>query len=192
MEEIILLGGGGHCKSVIDIIEQEGRFKIAGIVDSPELLGSNVLNYEVIATDNELASLAQKYQYAFISVGQIESQEIRIKLFELAKQAGFLLPVIISPRAYVSQYAVIDEGTIVCHDVLINSHAKIGKNCIINTKALIEHDVVIKENCHISTSAVINGGTTIEAQCFVGSNATIRDNIIIKEKSFVKAGSLVK
>ena len=71
MKDIILIGGGGHCKSVIDVIEQEGRFKIKGIVDKPELLGTNVLGYSVIGNDSNLDSLAKKYQNAIITVGEI-------------------------------------------------------------------------------------------------------------------------
>ena len=191
MEEIILIGGGGHCKSIIDVIEQENRFKIAGIIDQPELLGRKVLNYEVIGSDDDLESLAQQFKYAFITVGQITSPSLKIKLFELAKQAGFLLPTIISPRAYVSQYANIDEGTVIMHDVLINTNVNIGKNCIINSKALIEHDSSVENNCHISTGVIINGGVRVCNNSFIGSNSTTKENIIINENSFIKAGSVV-
>ena len=98
MKHIILIGGGGHCKSVIDIIEQEGKFEIAGIVDKPDLLGFNILGYSVIGNDSDLANLANKYQYALITVGQIKSPALRIKLFNMAVKAGFVLPKIISPR----------------------------------------------------------------------------------------------
>ena len=58
-EEIILVGGGGHCKSCIDVIEQEGRFLIAGIVDMPEKLGEKILDYEILCTDDDLPSLVR-------------------------------------------------------------------------------------------------------------------------------------
>ena len=109
MDEIILIGGGGHCESVIDVIEQEHRFMIAGVIDRPELLGSKVLGYEVIGNDVDLQALAGKYKYALITVWQIRSPNARIRLFELVKKAEFTLPVIISPRAYVSKYATIGE-----------------------------------------------------------------------------------
>jgi sugar O-acyltransferase (sialic acid O-acetyltransferase NeuD family) len=192
MKEIILIGGGGHCKSVIDVIEQEGRFKIVGIVDKPELIGTNVLGYSVIGNDSDLENMAKIYTYALVTVGQIQSAELKIKLFSIATEAGFTLPRIISPRAYVSQYASIGKGTVVMHDVLINAKAIIGKNCIINSKALIEHDSVISDHCHISTNTIINGGVMIETGCFIGSNAVTRESITIRKNSFIKAGSVVK
>ena len=191
MKNIILIGGGGHCKSVIDVIEQEGRFEIVGIVDKPDLLGSNVLGYPVIGSDSDLDSLAKRYQYALITVGQIKSPSLRIKLFDLAINAGFTLPNIISPNAYVSKHLTIGKGVVVMHNAMVNASASIGDNCIINSKALIEHDCLISKHCHISTNATINGGVTVESGCFVGSSATTKELIIISENSFIKAGSLI-
>ncbi|NQU63600.1 MAG: acetyltransferase [SAR324 cluster bacterium] len=192
MEQIVLVGGGGHAKSVIDVLELEQRFQIVGIVDQPENLGSSVLGYPVIGSDDNLDELAKKYKYAFITVGQIKSAALRIKLFEAAKIAGFILPSIVSPRAYVSRHATIDEGSIIMHDALINAAAKIGKNSIINTKALIEHDSIIGDHYHISTGVRINGGVTIEDQTFVGSGVMTKETITIPKNSFIKAGSVVK
>ena len=86
MKKILLIGGGGHCKSVIDVIEQEERFEIAGIVDKPKLLGSKVLGYPIIGNDSDLSNLVKKYQYALITVGQIRSPSLRVKLFNLASR----------------------------------------------------------------------------------------------------------
>ena len=192
MNKIILIGGGGHCKSVIDVIEQEARFQIAGIVDKPELLGTKILGYPVIGNDFDLEILAKKYYYSLVTVGQIKSSLLIIKLFDLANKAGFTLPSIISPKAYVSKHSKIGNGTIVMHHAIVNANVFIGDNCIINSKALIEHDCSISNNCHISTNAIINGEVKIKSQCFIGSNVTIKDNTTIKENSFIKAGTLVK
>jgi len=191
VKKILLIGGGGHCKSVIDIIEQEGQFKVVGIIDKAELFGTTVLGYPVIGEDSDLESLSKKYTYALITIGQIISPEPRKKLFDIVKKAGYILPSIISPRAYVSRHASIGDGTVVMHDALINANAIIGNNCIINSKALIEHDSKISAHCHISTSVTINGGVTVGSGCFIGSGTTTKESIVIKKNSFIKAGSLV-
>jgi len=188
--EILLIGGGGHCHSVIDVIEQENKYKIAGIVDKKELIGTKVLNYEVIACDDDLKELYKTYKYAIVTVGQIRSNSLRVKLFDLIKSLGYNIPTIISPLAYVSKYANVDQGTVIHHHALVNANANIGKNCIINTKALIEHDVRVEDNCHISTGAIINGGVVVKANVFYGSNATCKEMIEIE--GFIKAGSIVK
>ena len=192
MDKIILIGGGGHCKSVIDVIEQEAKFEIAGIIDKSELLNSKILGYSVIGNDEDLENLAKKYKYAFITLGHIKSSIARKKLYNLAENFGFLFPHIISPNAYISKHSKIGNGTIVMHNAIVNADVVIGDNCIINSKALIEHGCVIDSHTHVSTNATINGGVIIKQGCFIGSNSTTKDNIVIKKNSFVKAGSLVK
>lgn len=189
-EKIVLIGGGGHCHSVIDVIEQENKFEIIGILDRKELLGQNVLNYKVIGTDDDLPEVFKKCNNAIITIGQIESCFVRKKIFKKLKNIGFTLPIIVSPLAYISKYSKIGEGTVILHHALVNTNARIGSNCIINTKALIEHDAIIEDNCHISTSSVVNGNVHIKEGNFYGSNATSKQSIVID--GFTKAGSLVK
>ncbi len=189
-KEILLIGGGGHCKSVIDVIEKEDKYTIAGIIDKKELIGQNLLGYEVIGCDDNLEKLFEKYKYAIVTVGQIKSNILRVKLFDMVTSIGFKLPVITSSLAYVSKYAFIDDGTVIMHHAVVNASAKIGKNCIINTKALIEHDCIIEDNCHISTGAIVNGGGNVKINTFYGSNATSKE--YIETSGFIKAGSVVK
>ena len=174
---IILVGGGGHCTSVIDVIEQEGKYLIKGIIDTKEHLGKEVLGYKIIATDDDLEKLYLTYPNAIISVGQIKSNVLRVHLFQKLKTIGFNLPVVISPLAYVSKHTIIEEGT---------------KNCIVNTKANIEHGVVIDDFCHISTGAIVNGDCVIGRGTFIGSNATISNGVTIPPNSIISAGTFVK
>ena len=190
MNDIILIGGGGHCRSAIDVIEAENRFRIVGIVDKKEKIGDLVLGYPVIASDDQLGDLHVTVANAFVAVGHIASNEARKRLYLTIKQLGFSIPTIISPLAYVSKYASIGEGTIVMHQALVNANARVGRNCIINTKALIEHDAVVEDNCHISTGAIVNGGVYVKEDTFFGSNATSKQSIVIS--GFIKAGSIVK
>jgi sugar O-acyltransferase (sialic acid O-acetyltransferase NeuD family) len=192
MKDIILIGGGGHCKSVIDVIEEQGHFNIIGIVDKSEFLGSSVLGYPVIGNDQDLNKLVKVCEHALITVGQIKSASLRVKLFDLAVKTGFKLPKIVSPHAYVSKHAFIGIGVVVMHHAVINASASIGDNCIINSKTLIEHDCIVSKHCHISTNVTMNGGVKVEAGCFVGSNVTTKEYSVITENSFIKAGTVLK
>ena len=170
-KEIILIGGGGHCKPCIDVIEQEGNYQIAGIVDVQKKLHQKVLGHEIIATYEDLPQLANRYKDFLIVLDQVDSADKREGIFYKIKGLGGNLPVIISPLAYASPHAEIKEGTIVMHYALVNAGAVIGKNCIINTRALIEHDAIIGDHCHIATGAVINAGVKICSKGFFDSNA---------------------
>lgn len=190
-QEIILIGGGGHCRACIDVIETEGRFSIAGIVDVTENTGKKILGYQVIATDSQLEALSKKYTHFLITLGQIKSGKRRKELFDKLKELGVNLPVIISPHAYVSKHARVAEGSIVMHGAIVNAGACIGKNNILNSKCLIEHDAETGDHCHISTGAIINGEGKTGQLCFIGSHATLAQTVTIGDNSIVGAGSLV-
>ena len=192
MDEIILIGAGGHARSCIDVIEQSGQFKIAGLVEKGKLNNKENLGYPIIGTDDDLQNLRQKYSHSLITVGQIKSPKIRIKLYQLLKELDFTLPVIVSSQAYVSKHAQIGEGTIIMHGVIINANAKIGNNCIINNRALIEHDAVIGDHCHIATGAIINGEVSVENETFIGSGAVTKQAISIGKNCVIGAGVVLK
>lgn len=191
MDDIILVGSGGHARSCIDVIELSGMFNIAGLVEKEEKNGQENLGYSIIGTDDDLKSLRREYSYALITVGQIKSPKSRTKLFQKLQELNYKLPVVISPRAYVSKYARIGDGTIVMHDAILNSNSSVGKNCIINNKVLIEHDSMIGSHCHISTGAIVNGGVTVGSGCFIGSGAVTMQSVKIGNNSIIGAGKVV-
>lgn len=190
MKKLVLIGGGGHCKSCIDVIEQSGTHEIVGILDKQENQGQFVLGYEIIGTDELIKELVQEGYEFLITIGQITTSEIRCGLYNKLTNYNAKIATVISARAYVSKHAVVEIGSIVMNDVLINASAHIGKNCIINSKALIEHDVVIEDHCHISTAAVLNGGTIVKKGSFFGSNAVSKEYVTTLNDDFIKAGSL--
>ena len=192
MDKIILIGAGGHARSCMDVIEHAGQFKIAGLIDKNGSSNQDNLGYSIIGHDDDLQNLRHKYSYSLIAIGQIKSSVTRIKLYQLLKGMDYTLPVIISPRAYLSKHAQIGEGTIVMHDAMVNANARIGKNCIINNKVLIEHDAVIGDHCHISTGAIVNGEVIIGNESFMGSGAITKQSISIGNNCVIGAGVVVK
>ena len=190
-KNLLLIGGGGHCKACIDVIEAEDRFKIAGIVDIENKLHQRVLNYEVIASDKDLPDLINKYKDFFITIGCIKNPRKRMEKFEYLKQLGAEFPVIISPLAHVSRSACVGEGTIVMHKAIVNADASVGKNCIVNTSSLIEHDAKIGDHCHISTGSIVNGTCNVGNRVFIGSNSVVADNVNIEDDVVIGAGSVI-
>jgi len=191
MKPIILIGGGGHCVSCIDVIEKTGLYQIIGILDLAEKMGQKLLNYSIIGTDNELEQFVSESPDFLITVGQIKSSALREKLYHKVKVAGGNLPVIISPIANVSKYATIEEGTIVMHHSLVNAGAAIGKGCILNSKSLIEHEATVGNFCHISTASIVNGQANIGDCCFIGSNTVVANNTTIVANTVIASGSQV-
>ena len=191
-QPILLIGAGGHCRSCMDVIEQEGRWDIAGLVGQKDEIGASVLGYKVIASDAELADLAKDYPYALITVGNIHTPNLRAQLFHDARNLGFTLPVVVSPQAYVSRHASIGDGTMVFHGAVVNAGARIGMNCIVNSRSLVEHDVAVGDHCHISTGAILNGDVRVGSWSFVGSASVVKQGLILGEHSFLGMGIALK
>lgn len=188
---LILIGGGGHCKSVIEVAESAG-YEIKGILDMPDEVGKEVLpGHKVIGTDDEIPQYVEECDFV-ITVGFIKNPAIRIKLYNKVKAAGGRLATIIASTAYVSKYAELGEGTVIMHHAFVNAGAKIGDNCIINTFVNIEHDAEVGNQCHISTGTMVNGECKIGENCFIGSQSACANCIEIASDIIVGAGSVVR
>ena len=187
---LILLGGGGHCKSVIEVADSAG-YNILGILDMPEDVGKKVLDYKVIGTDDDIPQYVDKAEFV-ITVGFIKNPAIRIKLYNKVKEAGGKLATVIASTAHVSKYSTIGEGTVVMHQAFVNAGVHIGANSIINTFANIEHDAVVGDQCHISTGTMVNGDCKIGDRCFIGSQSVLANGTSIADDIVVGAGSLVR
>ena len=188
---LILIGGGGHCKSVIEVAESAG-YEIKGILDMPDEVGEEVLpGHKVIGTDDEIPQYVEECDFV-ITVGFIKNPALRIKLYNKVKAAGGRLATIIASTAYVSKYAELGEGTVIMHHAFVNAGAKIGDNCIINTFVNIEHDAEVGNQCHISTGTMVNGECKIGENCFIGSQSVCANCIEIASDIIVGAGSVVR
>lgn len=190
MKPLVLLGGGGHCKSVIEVAESAG-YSILGVLDMPEDVEKEILSTKVIGTDDDIPFYVDKAEFV-ITVGFIKNPATRIKLYNRIKEVDGKLATIIASTAYVSKYATIGEGTVIMHNAFVNAGAKVGNNVIINTCCNIEHDAVIGDHCHISTGTMINGECKVGHRCFVGSQSVLANGITIGDDIIVGAGSLVR
>ena len=188
---LILIGGGGHCKSVIEVAESAG-YEIKGILDMPDEVGKEVLpGHKVIGTDDEIPQYVEECDF-IITVGFIKNPALRIKLYNKVMAAGGRLATIIASTAHVSKYAELGEGTVIMHHAFVNAGAKIGDNCIINTFVNIEHDAEVGNQCHISTGTMVNGECKIGESCFIGSQSVCANCIEIASDIIVGAGSVVR
>lgn len=187
---LILIGGGGHCKSVIEAAESAG-YSILGVLDMPEDVGKQILSTKVIGTDDDIPSYVDKAEFV-MTVGFIKNPTIRIKLYNRVKEAGGKLATIIASTAHVSKYSTIGEGTVVMHHAFVNAGAKVGNNVILNTFTNVEHDAIIGDQCHISTGTMVNGECVVGERCFIGSQSVLANGITIGDDIIVGAGSLIR
>lgn len=189
-KELILVGGGGHCKSVIEVAESAG-YRIKGILDKPELVGKKVLDYLVIGTDEQIIDMVGEVLFV-VTVGHVKNPSLRVKLYHQVLEAGGQFATLIASSAQVSRYAFVGKGSVIMHNAIVNAGARVGDGCIINTSANIEHDVTIGNFCHVSTGAMVNGDCMIGEKSFIGSQSVILNNVSIEEGCVIAAGAVVR
>ena len=190
-DAVLLVGGGGHCRSVIDVLEM-AHVSVAGIIHGSNDRQENIFCHPALGKDEDLPNLLGTYSKALVTVGQIKTATPRKTLFETLKALGFSLPYIVSPLGHCSAHSSLGAGSIVMHHALVNSNVHIGQNCIINSKALVEHDSVVHDHCHIAVGAIICGNVCIGQGTFVGAGACIKEGVTIGENCIIGMNCTVR
>ncbi|MEG0379069.1 MAG: acetyltransferase [Eubacterium sp.] len=192
MKQLLLIGGGGHCKSIIDSLSQNTAFEVVGILDTSEKVGTFINGIEIIGVDDDMEKWFVKgVHLAFITLGSVGNTALRQKLYEKAKTIGFQFPIVQDPTAIVSKETTIGEGTFIGKGTIVNASVQIGKNAIINSGAIVEHDSTIGDYCHLAPGSTFSGNVTIGAHTHVGTNATVIQEIEIGEHTVIGGGSVV-
>ncbi|MBO8132053.1 MAG: acetyltransferase [Candidatus Marinimicrobia bacterium] len=188
---LILIGGGGHCKVIISVLNKLKCFKIIGIVDNNSV-GNSVEGVKVIGTDENLEYFRKKgITHALITIGSIRNNTKRLELFKISEKLRFKFPVIVSPEAIVDKTVEVGDGTVIMPGCVVNIDTTIGKNTIINTGAQVDHDCRIGDHCHIAPGAHISGGVEIGDLSFIGIGSTIIQGVRIGKNVIVGAGSVI-
>jgi sugar O-acyltransferase (sialic acid O-acetyltransferase NeuD family) len=191
MKPLLIVGCGGHARSIIDVVETTGLWEVIGFVGLPHEVGSTVLGHPVLGIDADLPHLRTCCDHAILAIGQIGLTSHRPRLALQLKQLKFTTPTLVSRHAIVSRHSSIGPGTTVGHGVVVNAGAQVGRHCILNTRSLIEHDAIIGDYCHISTGALINGGVRIGSGTFIGSGALLREGIELPDCTVISAGKRI-
>lgn len=191
MENIVIIGGGGHAKVLINVIKKNNDFNIVGYTDKNncgELLGIKYLGNDDIL--NELIT-SNECSFAALGVGQINLNNKRSIIADTVKKLGYKFPAIVSKNSIINEDVTIGEGTVLFDSVVVNSGSRIGKFSILNTGVIIDHDCEIGDNIHIATGAVLSGGVKIKGNSMVGAGATIMQYKEIIENCMIGAGAVV-
>jgi sugar O-acyltransferase (sialic acid O-acetyltransferase NeuD family) len=191
-KKILLIGGGGHCKSVLDSLLELNEYTDIGIVDMQEKVGMSVMGVPVVGCDDDLQNLFRSgYRYAFITVGSIGNSMLRTKLFNLINEIGYEIPSIIDISATVSKHSVIEEGVFIGKKTIVNAGALIQRGAIVNTGAIVEHDCKVGAFSHIAPGAVLGGEVIVGENTHIGLNASVKQQIHIGSNSIIGMGSVV-
>jgi sugar O-acyltransferase (sialic acid O-acetyltransferase NeuD family) len=192
MEKLLLVGAGGHCRSVIDSIDRNYYSDIV-IVDMPKMAGRKVFSIPVVGTDDDLDSLfTDGYRKAVVTVGSVGNPAKRIYLYEKMKRIGYQFPPIIDPTAIISKSnTIIADGVFIGKGVIINTGAQIGALSIINTGSIIDHDCIIGQFVHIGPGVRASGGIYIHDYAHIGIGSVLIQSVSVGKNTIIGAGSVV-
>ena len=187
--KILLIGGGGHCHSVIDTILSLNTYTDIGIIDN---ISNSYHGISTIGSDNDLPRLlADGWTNAFITVGSIGDTSIRTRLYSIIKDLGFTVPILIDPTAIIASDANIKNGAFIGKRAIVNAGTSIAECSIINSGAVIEHDCKIGAFTHISPGAILCGDVLVGSHTHIGAGSTIRQQISIGSNDLIGIGSVV-
>lgn len=190
-KRILLIGGGGHCKSVLDSLLASQVHSDIGVVDK-ESNGISILGIPQVGTDADLPTLfAEGWTDAFITVGSIGNTALRRKLYAIVKALGFSVPSIVDKAAVVAADVRLPEGAYIGKRTVVNAGTVLGVCSIINTGAIVEHDCNIGDFAHISPGAVLCGQVFVGDDTHIGANSTVRQQLVIGKNTVLGIGSVV-
>jgi sugar O-acyltransferase (sialic acid O-acetyltransferase NeuD family) len=191
-KKLLLIGGGGHCKSVLDSLLGTGNYSNIGIVDVKDNIGKSIMDVPVIGCDDELERLYMKgYSYAFVSIGSVGNPKLRIKIFQKLESIGFEIPNIIDPSANISKRVSLAVGIYIGKNTVINVGTSIGKGAIINTASTVEHECNIGEFVHIASGTVLCGEVQIGNFTHVGAKSVVKQQVKVGVNTLIGMGSVV-
>ncbi len=190
---IIVYGGGGHGKALIDLIRALGVYRLVGIVDDSLEVGKTIMGLTVFGGQEILGDLhGQGVNLAVNAVGGIGSLAVRIQVFQRLAQAGFVCPAVVHPRAFVEASAKLSAGAQIFPNAYVGSEVQLGYGCIVNTGAIVSHDCSLGDYVNISPGAILAGEVQVGSGALVGMGATINLKAKIGRGARIGNGATVK
>lgn len=190
-DKIVVIGGGGHSKLIINTIKRLDNYEILGytdIINKGPILGINYLGDdsvlpEFFAKDNNCK--------AVIGIVPYQVSNKRQEIYYMLKEIGFNLPVIVSSSAIINEEVNIGEGTVILEKAMINVCSKVGKCVMIDPGAIIEHDCNVGNFVHMAVGAIIGGEVEVADGTIIGVGTKVIQGKKIANNSLISEGSIV-
>lgn len=185
---IIIAGGGGHARVLLDILKEDRGLEIAGYVD-PARHADMPIPY--LGADDEVRSFSPHDVSLVNGIGSISFPHMRRRVYEHFHALGYRFMKVLHANCLISKGAILGPGVQVMAGATIITGAVIGENAIINTSAIVDHDCEIGPHTHVSPGTTLAGGVKIGKACHIGAGATLIQGVFIGDRSIIGAGSVV-
>ena len=190
---IVIYGGGGHGKSVLDLLRLLGTYRVVGFLDDGLSAGEEIMHLPIMGGGEMLDELYQQgVRLAVNAVGGIGNVKIRIKVFQRLLEASFVLPPIVHPTAFVEPSAALSPGVQVFPHAYIGSDVTVGFGSIINTSAIVSHDCQLDDFTNISPGAILAGGVKVGQRAMIGMGVTVNLGVEIGAHARIGNSATIK
>lgn len=189
---IILLGGGGHAKVVIDALRSAKRTPIACLDPNPKLLGQEIEGVEVAGGDDLLVRFPPTRFALAVGVGAPLDTKPRRNIYEAMIAKGYEFPTVIAASSTVSRSADIGAGAQILTRAIVHPCAVVGVNTVVNTGAIVEHDCVVGAHAHVCPGAILCGGARVGIGAFIGAGAVVLPYRQVGDGAIVGAGVVIR
>lgn len=187
--DLLVIGGGGHAKVVIDLALRCGAWRIAGVLDDgKDAPGKSVLGCPILGGTERIGEFLKGGTYFIVAIG---SNSIRENLQIAATSSGLVAATLIHPSAVVAESVSVGAGSVVMAGAVINADAMIGSGVIVNTGALIDHDCRVGDYCHVAPGVTLCGSVSVGTRCLIGVGASVIPGVAIGSDSVIGAGAAV-
>ena len=160
MRKLLIVGAGGHGRSVAEAVLAGGGFSLAGFLDDAYPQLARVWDVPVLGPVSDFAQWRETADCALVAIG---NNAVRKTLTEELRMAGFEIPVVIHPRALVSPSAVIGAGAVVMAGAVVGTEAHLGEGAIVNCGAVVDHDCRVGNYGHLGVNAAMAGSSVLGA-----------------------------
>ncbi len=191
---LVLLGGGGHARVVIEAVRSRPElFDLAGFSDpGPAAETQERLGVRRLGVDEDALRLVAEPDVAFVlGLAGTRVDARRRDLVARFEARAARWAAVVHASALISPTARVEDGAFVGPGAILNAGARVGRHCVVNSGALLEHDVVVEDFAQIAPAAAVGGGTRVGADSYIGLGARIRDHVVIGRTSTVGMGAVV-
>jgi sugar O-acyltransferase (sialic acid O-acetyltransferase NeuD family) len=168
--KLLVVGAGGHGRSVAESAELTGQFEVVGFLDDAAQVGERVLVSHVLGPVASMADHCSVADHAIVAIG---NNAVREKLMQQLTEAGYAMATVVHPRAFVSPTAVVGQGSAIMAGAIVGTEARLGVGSIVNCGAVVDHHSIVEDFGHLGVNASMAGGTVLGRSAWMRAGAAL-------------------
>lgn len=190
MKPVLVIGGGGHARVVIDSLRQSGA-EIVGIIDAdPAKIGQTVLGVPVVGGDEVIEASDPHGVHLALGIASVGAASLRARIAGQWLARGFVFPVIRHPSAIIAADCLVDAGAQIMAGAVVQPNTRLDTGALVNTGARVDHDCQLGPYAHVAPGAILCGFVSLGRCAFVGAGAVVTQSVRVADEQVLPAGSL--